>query len=43
MRLLKKTIYLVATQLRHWGYDFNENTDQRILDMKQVKSILQDA
>lgn len=36
MRLLNKTIYLIATQLRHWGYDFNENADRRILDMKQV-------
>jgi len=35
MRLLNKKIYLVATQLRHWGYNFNEDTDQRILDMKK--------
>jgi len=35
MRLLNKTIYLFAKQLRRWGYNFNEGTDQRILDMKK--------
>lgn len=35
MRLLNKTIYLVSKQLRHWGYNFNEETDQRILAMKK--------
>lgn len=35
MRLLNKTIYLVAKQLRQWGYNFNENADERILAMKR--------
>ncbi len=35
MRLLNKTIYLVAKQLRQWGYNFNEGADQRILAMKK--------
>jgi hypothetical protein len=35
MRLLNKTIYLVAKQLRQWGYNFNEDTDRRILAMKK--------
>ena len=35
MRLLNKTIYAVAKQMRQWGYDFNEGADQRILDMKK--------
>ena len=35
MRLLNKTIYLVAKQLRQWGYNFNENADERIFTMKR--------
>ncbi|MFH1173080.1 MAG: hypothetical protein V1692_00955 [bacterium] len=35
MRLWNKTIYLAARQLRQWGYNFNEDADQRILDMKK--------
>ncbi|MFA6548180.1 MAG: hypothetical protein WCT11_04580 [Candidatus Magasanikbacteria bacterium] len=35
MRLLNKTIYLAAKQMRQWGYNFNEGSDQRILDMKK--------
>ena len=35
MRLLNKTIYLVAKQLRQWGYNFNEDADQRVLVMKK--------
>jgi len=35
MRLLNKTIYLVSQQLRRWGYNFNEEADQRILAMKK--------
>ncbi|MEK7159638.1 MAG: hypothetical protein AAB766_04025 [Patescibacteria group bacterium] len=34
MRFLNKTIYLAAKQLRHWGYNFSENTDTRVLTMK---------
>lgn len=34
MRLLNKTIYLVANQLRRRGYDFNESADERIIAMK---------
>ncbi|MBI5077365.1 hypothetical protein HZB94_03210 [Candidatus Falkowbacteria bacterium] len=35
MRLLNKTIYLAAKQLRQWGYNFNEENDQRVLAMKK--------
>lgn len=35
MSLLNKTIYLAAKQLRQWGYNFNENSDQRVLAMKK--------
>lgn len=35
MRLFNKTIYLVAKQLRRLGYNFNEDTDQRVLAMKK--------
>jgi hypothetical protein len=40
MRLLNKTIYLAAKQLRHWGCNFNENTDSRILAMKNEIQLL---
>ena len=35
MRLLNKTIYLATKQLRRLGYDFNENSDPRVLAMKK--------
>ncbi len=35
MRLINKIIYLAAKQLRRWGYDFNEEADQRIITMKK--------
>ncbi len=33
--LLNKTIYLAAKRLRQWGYNFNEEADQRVLAMKK--------
>lgn len=35
MRLLNRTIYFVAKQLRKWGVDFNEAADARVQAMKQ--------
>lgn len=35
MRLLNKTIYFAAKQLRQWGVDFNEAADARVQAMKQ--------
>lgn len=35
MHFLNKTIYLAAKQLRQCGYNFNEDTDQRVLAMKK--------
>ncbi len=35
MRLLNKTIYLVAKQLRQWGYNFNEANDEQVQAMKR--------
>jgi hypothetical protein len=35
MRLLNKTIYLVAQQMRRLGHDFHEEADPRVLAMKK--------
>ena len=35
MRLLNRTIYFAAQRLRQWGYNFHEDTDERILAMKR--------
>ncbi|MEK7161039.1 MAG: hypothetical protein AAB724_03350 [Patescibacteria group bacterium] len=35
MRLLNKTIYFVANALRQLGYNFKENADQRVQEMKK--------
>ncbi len=34
MYLLNKTIYFAANQLRKFGYDFKENSDERIIAMR---------
>lgn len=35
MRLVNYTIYSVANALRHWGVDFHEQTEPRVVGMKK--------